>query len=236
MNTRYFLSGCVAALTAGTLLAATRVTTPVRITQTVDGQFPASLAFSPITSGEVRLIANIDADGRLADVMITGYTHEAFEQEALHLLREWRYAPARVNGEAVGVRTELKMQFVSTGRVVSLNAFDSTAVLTGRNLSTPFVNRLCAPGDLDRPLEAIRVASPLHPAPGTSPDTGATLVDFYVDEAGRIRMPVIVETTNQAYAEAAVSALDQWRFSPPTRRGEPVAVRVRQQFIFSKPS
>jgi TonB family protein len=59
------------------------------------------------------------------------------------------------------------------------------------------------------------------------------VVDFYVDQDGRIRMPVIMSATHDFLAQAAVDALNQWRFKPPTLAGQPVAVRVEQEFVFS---
>jgi outer membrane biosynthesis protein TonB len=46
----------------------------------------------------------------------------------------------------------------------------------------------------------------------------------------------VLKTTDETYAQAAVGALSQWRFEPPTRRGKPVAVRVQQKFVFSNDS
>lgn len=58
------------------------------------------------------------------------------------------------------------------------------------------------------------------------------MVDFYVDENGQIRMPVVTESTDNTYAQATIGALNQWRFSAPTKQGKPIAVRVQQKFIF----
>ena len=41
-----------------------------------------------------------------------------------------------------------------------------------------------------------------------------------------------LSNTHGAALAAALGALSQWRFSTPTRAGKPVAVRVRQPFIF----
>jgi hypothetical protein len=47
-------------------------------------------------------------------------------------------------------------------------------------------------------------------------------------------MPVVLEATRDGFAVEAVDALSQWRFVPPTKDGRPVAVQVRQQFIFKQ--
>lgn len=208
--------------------------TPICVEQTVQGQFPASLAFSPINSGEARVMINIDADGKLADLMVTGYSHPAFATEAVGLLKQWRYSPAAIDGIPIGVRAELRINFVAKGRVISLSAIDTTGALLQNMIPQPLFESVCGPAELDNPIEALQMVSP--PTPGkTEPSrqlTATTVVDFYVDEQGQIRMPVVTESTNETYAQATVSVLNQWRFSAPTRRGKPVAVRVQQKFIF----
>jgi outer membrane biosynthesis protein TonB len=234
--------GCIlirlCAVLAVSAAVASAKTVPVRIEQTVEAQFPAALAFTALTSGEARVMVNIAADGQLADVMVTGYTNKAFADEAVSLLKRWHYDAATVDGQAVGVRLELQIKFVSTGRVVSLTALDATDALTRKLMPDALFKNVCLPAELDHPIEALQSVSPPHPgkADHAVQRNGTTLVDFYVDEHGRIRMPVVMETTNQLYAQASVDALDQWRFSTPTKHGKPVAVRVQQRFVFPEDS
>jgi len=212
--------------------------TPVRIEQTVESQFPVSLTFTPITSGEARVMINIDADGKLADMLVTGYSHPAFAEEATSLLKYWRYSPAIVDGEPVGSRLELIIQFGSRGRVITLTAMESAAALTRGIFPDELTKRVCSARELDRPIELLHVETPFHPGKiqHAEQPSGSALVDFYVDEKGIARMPVVLETTNRSYAQAAVGALGQWRFSAPTKAGKPVAVRVQQRFVFPSES
>lgn len=240
MNARRHLFRFLAVAVFGTAVASTvaATVTPVQIKQTMEAQFPAALSFSAITSGEARVLINIDAEGHLADLMVTSYTDKAFADEAVVLLKHWRYSPATIDGKPIGVRFEISLNFTSTGRIVSLTALDGTYALTNKFVPTVFVSRLCAPAELDRPVEAIQTVSPFHPGPASasSKKKGVAVLDFYVDEKGMIRMPVVVETTDQIYAEASIDALSHWRFSTPTRKGKPVAVRMQQQFIFPESS
>lgn len=233
MNTGRTLFGFIAVLAVSTAVISAK-TTPVKIEQTVDGRFPASLEFTPITSGQARLMINVDADGKLADLMVVSYSNAAFADEATSLLKRWRYSPATVDGKPVGVRLQLEIDFVAKGRVISLTAIETTNSLVDRIMPMQVVKRVCAPGELDHPLEVLQTVNPPNPglAENVSQSSGSTLVDFYVDEKGQARMPVIMATTNPNYAQAAVNALNQWKFSTPTRRGKPIAVRVQQEFIF----
>ncbi len=234
MNARRPLLSVFAASALCFAAVASATTTPIRIEQTSEPQFPVALTYTPITSGEARVIINVDADGKLADLLVTGYSHPAFAQEAVNLLKQWRYTPASKDGEAIGVRVELLMNFESKGRIVSMTAIETTDAFTRRIIPVEITRRVCRANELDHPIEVLHAESPMHPGKleQATETSGSTLVDFYVDENGTARMPVVIETTNASYAQAAVGALGQWRFSAPTKAGKPVAVRVLQRFVF----
>jgi TonB family protein len=211
-------------------------TTPLRIEQTIEPRFPAALELTHITDGEARVVVHIDADGKLVDWLVSGYTDKSFAQEAVSVIKAWRYVAPTEDGESVGVRTELRFQFEARGRLVSLTAIETPEILMRQmGIGPTLITSICRPHELDRPLAAINSASPLYPAPSARTGTGrphSVVVDFYVDEQGQPRMPVVINSAQEHYASAAVDALSRWRFAAPTRAGRPVAVRVRQQFIF----
>jgi len=188
-----------------------------------------------VSNGEARIVISVDDRGQLSDVLISSYTEKAFADEAVWALRQWRYEPALYEGKPVGVRMELRFDFVARGRIVSLNASDASTAFIQCITGPVLVPAVCAAGDLDRPVQPVETAAP-HPPGLAAGETGqrcSVMVDFYVDEAGRTRMPVVTtDTTPPAFAQAAVEAITQWRFQPPTRAGKPVAVRLRQEFVF----
>ncbi len=209
-------------------------TTPLRIEQTVEPQFPHVLSLTHLTSGEARVVVNIDADGRLVDWLVTGYTHKAFADEAVSVLRQWRYGAPTEGGQPVGVRTELRFEFEATGRVVSLMAIETPEVLLKQmGIGPRLITHVCNLQELDRPIAPLNPVTPAYPrSTGAAAAARSVLVDFYVDETGQPRMPVVVSSAHDVLAQAAVGALNRWRFTTPTRAGRPVAVRVRQEFIF----
>jgi outer membrane biosynthesis protein TonB len=234
MKPHLVLTFCLVFSLSRAVEAASVATTPVRIEQTVEARFPVALAYTTITSGEARVLINIDADGQLADLLVTGYTEKAFADEAVTLLHSWRYSAATVNGQPVGVRLELNVQFVSTGRVVTLTPLDTPEALMRSHYPAALVSLVSPPVELDRPIQVVHSVVPPTPASAetSAPHAGSALVDFYVDESGRARMPVVVEMTSAGHAQAAVDALNEWRFATPLRRGQPCAVRVQQRFVF----
>jgi outer membrane biosynthesis protein TonB len=218
--------------------AAAAVTTPVRIEQTVEPHFPAALAFSPISSGEAHVIINVDYQGSLVDLLVTSYTDKAFADEAVGLLKLWRYRAATVNGEPVGVRMELRLEFSAKGRVVSLSAIDMASGFVESMGLRPAVTNVCKSSELDQPLAAVQAVARLNPAEVMAPSgtANSVILDFYVDEKGQPRMPVVLDSPSTALSQAAVGALNQCRFTAPTRGGKPVLVRAQQKFVFTQSS
>lgn len=224
----------------GRAYAAAEVTRPsgeqsFRIIQTVEPAFPRNVDTQALTVGEARIVFVIDHEGRLADLLVASYTHPAFAQEAERALRAWRYEPARQYGEPVGVRASMTFQFESKGQVISTLAIDSMTARFNALAGPTVVNRVARPNELDAPITATAAIRPRHPGRGRRNDlsAGRVVLDFYIDEQGRPRMPVVLSSDDSAFAEAAAEALTAWRFVPPTRRGEPVIVRVQQAFEFA---
>ena len=88
---------------------------------------------------------------------------------------------------------------------------------------------------IENVLVAAIVISPTPPKPENAPrEVKGVTVDFYIDETGRPRMPTVNGRGNELMAASAVEALEQWRFTPPMRKGDPVAVRASQWFDFSE--
>lgn len=208
---------------------------PVRIIQTTDADFPTILSNQGVTEGEVRAVLNIDAEGRYVDCLVTGYSHRELAVELLRRVRDWRYEPAISRGEPVNVRFEVVFGFKSKGSVVSFTPIEAISSTVFRMVKTNLTSVLCKPGELDQPLVAVHVVQPAHPGRALQPaqPTGRAVLDFYIDVEGRPRIPVVSRSTHDAFAIAAVAALEQWRFNPPQRDGKPVMVRVVQEFVFS---
>ncbi len=208
---------------------------PLRIIETVQPTFPLSADTLAISSGEARILINVDADGHLVDWLVVNYTEPAFAAEAVRALRQWRYEPAEVDGRPVGVRMALQFTFRAQGKVVStlpVQMYDNfISSLFGHTVHW----QVCEAGQLDRPLRVLKTVRPKYAGAAWrgGSATGKVLLDFYVDDTGRPRMPVVVDATNPLFALAAAQALEQWRFAAPTRGGTPVAVRVEQEFVFA---
>lgn len=207
---------------------------PLQVIQPFASTFPETLLAEGITSGFVRAVIHIDAEGRLVDHLVLAYTHRELVAELLTGLREWEFTAPRIRGESVGTRADVIFSFEARGAVLSLSAAASATVAT-RWVAQEVVSLEARANELDQPLAVIQAAPPLHPGPALRPaqPTGSALLEFFVDAAGRPRLAVAVEATHDAFGAAAIDAVARWQFQPPTRAGRPVVVRVRQLFRFT---
>jgi len=181
--------------------------------------------------GAASVVINVDADGKLADCLVTKYTDPAFADEAVRVLREWKYQPALVDGKPVGSLLTLSFEFRAHLKVMTTYDPDPFHGRLYSFLGPRVTQVLHQAAELDEPVTTVQTVKPEVSAP---PAGGNVLVSFYVDPEGRARMPVVVSSSQDLLAQAAVDALTQWRFKPPTVAGHPAAVRVEQEFVFTQ--
>lgn len=192
-------------------------------------EFPLHLLHRGYTSGEVRLLVKISPDARLIDALVTNYTHKAFADVALAALNQSTFRPLQIDGKPVITVTELIVRFQSSGPI-------AVEHFTGEGSAfwpDTYAYQPCAPSRLDQPLQPIAVKAPDYPKNLCEQGvTGSVVLEFYIDETGRVRMPMVYEAQNDLLAGLSLLAVEQWRFSPPSSRNQPVLVRVRQKFDF----
>jgi protein TonB len=89
--------------------------------------------------------------------------------------------------------------------------------------------------DLDKVPEPVIQPSPVFPpALKREVDWAKVTVEFIVDKEGRVRDPVVVETSDahQQFSDAATLGISRWRFRPGMRGGVKVNTRMSVPIIF----
>lgn len=208
----------------------------VKIVQNVDPVFPFQLTQQGLTRGEARVAVNTDANGKLVEWLVIGYTRAEFAKEAVETIKKWSFVPARMRGEAVGTTVEIFFYFEAKGVVVSTTRIDelerATLFEAERAAYQPRSLR-----ELDRIPTPLTTVAPVYPAELAQKGVkGKVTVDFYIDETGVVRMPAVSPEDNRDLTVLSVDALRQWRFEPPTRNGKPVLVKASQVFNFGSGS
>jgi TonB family protein len=202
----------------------------IAINQTSVLVYPPIMLYNAIYYGEARVVISVDENGKLTDCLVTGYTNEAFADAAVGALRRWSYESARANGRARTSRADVLFIFRDKGVIVQNLPGALEQYRTFGAFQDRYVFKPCKLGELDR------IPTPVHVVPpvvAKSSEAHTVMVEFYIDEEGRVRMPAVArESADDIFAAAAVSAVEQWRFEPPLRRGRPVLVYAQQEFSF----
>jgi TonB family protein len=236
MKTFSRLLVCSGLFLAGTAFAQFGEPVPVwqslKIIQTIDPVFPFQLTQKAITSGEAHVAINTDATGKLTDWLVVGYSRPEFADAVLAVLKEWKFEPARLHGSPVGTTIEVFFYFEAKGVVVSTTAIDQLEGFLSF-AERRFSYRPCSLRELDRIPTPLVTVRPLYSEELVKKGVrGKVTVDFYITEAGMVRLPAVSPYDNSELTALAIDALRQWKFEPPTRNGKPVLVKATQIFNF----
>lgn len=203
----------------------------LQINQTEPAEFPNTALMDGIHTGKVRLIVSVDAEGRLVDHLVVAYTNKVFVGSAVRAVKAWTYEPARVRGRARASRVDLVFAFKADLVVMVQNSAQNFMkdIFAERYEFSPSLLR-----DLDHIPTPVHVVSPTIPngllAEG---EERVVTVEFYIDQEGKVRIPAVSrEDADDRMAAVAVTAVEQWRFEPPVRKGAPVLVLAQQDFHF----
>ena len=198
-------------------------------------EFPVRALAEGVMRGEAVLMLDVNRTGQLGDLLIVAYTQREFATSAVEAVKQWQFTPGRIAGETVGARITLVVEFEVTGVLAYVKpiAFDAQSEQFGER----YVHRPMAVELLDRlPVALVRTA-PIYPKEWiVQGRAGVVTIDFFIDEQGRVRFPSVLGQADGMLGAAAVAAMREWRFEPPTAKGRPVLVRAEQVFDFQLPT
>jgi TonB family protein len=205
----------------------------VAVKRQVDPVFPRSLLDLGVTQGEARVVVSIGPDGRVAEMLVIGYTHPAFGQAATNALREWEFEPPTFQGQPASVQREMRFDFESRGVVITMDVSSYVAMRAMSIFSERYVYRPVTLKELDRIPTPLNTVSPLYPQSLIEQKRGGSAtVEFFIDEQGNVRMPSVLSADDPDAGVTSVLAVKEWKFEPPTRNGRPVLVKAHQTFRF----
>jgi len=164
--------------------------------------------------------------------MIVDSTHVRFTEAVREAVNRWKFNPAAAGAERAPL---VRFYFISKG-VVLLQSPGMRSIMTGNGISSETVS-FPTFGSLDAAPKAIEQPMPVFPqALRGRVAGGSATVSFYVDETGHARAAAVTEASSPEFAEAAKTAVEQWRYEAPKQNGRSVIAVGNWNFRFSGPA
>jgi TonB family protein len=197
-----------------------------------DALYPPALREGGV-DGEVALRLRVLPDSTVdpASLTVLETTDAAFVQPATALTREMRFAPARVDGQAVAAWIRYPVQFTA-GPPKSFRGRGT------RGTPAEGTYELAAIEEMPRPLNtgfiARQIAARYPRALRDQYVSGYVILRFRVLEGGTVDSATVtpVLSTDLAFEEPAVTVVRQMRFSPARVNGRPVKAWVELPIHF----
>ena len=123
--------------------------------------------------------------------------------------------------------------FAALASSVTLSAASSSYCTSDSNCAHP-----CTAGysisELDSPPRPNRQTLPVYPAElRAAKISGEALICLVVDESGQTRDVQCLRETAPGFGDAAIAAVQQWRFDPGVKDGRAVPCRLEVPIVFS---
>jgi TonB family protein len=188
-----------------------------------------------ITGGTLTVAIDVDAEGRLTDCLVLGYTHPALVAPFEEALKTWKFTPARLDGKPIAAQSNVTVNYLAEGAVISQPSVLNVEQYLQRAFGHRLAYKIRLAGELDRIPPPTATVAPKYAKEAEKQGVRGTVrVHFYIDETGAARMPAVEGEAHPYLSRMAVDAVREWRFEPPTAKGKPVLVAARQDFNFSR--
>jgi len=200
-----------------------------------DPVFPCDLALAG-KSGEATVRFTVTELGNISDVSVASASEPAFGQSLEAAMAGSEIKVAYKAGKAVPIVMTWTHYFrqppeqpLTNNEGDSLESAEARMIRFLRNGGV-----VAGAKGLDGGLRPVWRAMPEYPAAlkAKGVSNGSAKIEFIINSEGRACLPRVLEATQPEFGWAAMSALNQWVFDPPTRDGKPADVRVQVPFGF----
>lgn len=190
--------------------------------------YPFELLAKKVT-GEASIACMVDVDGKVIRTDVLESTRPEFAAALAAALEATEFAYATREGEPIASVLGFRHRF----ELAPDTPGDPRMELRLLERTERQPSLFGFPAALDRPVRPKEQKAPVFPTElQRKQREGEALVEFYLDEEGRPRLPRVRHATDPAFGYAAVQAVAQWTFDPPTTHGQPTVMRVAVPFHF----
>ena len=196
--------------------------------------YPVGLVSEGILEGYAEVVIRVNEMGELTDVYKSAYSHPEFGRLAEKYIKMWTFKPAKLNGEPQSVIKSVDFRFEDKRGVHSLLAMEAAVMKLNFGPKDTGGKRIHSPQELDENPIPLETGTPLFPEEFKGQGIkGTATVVFYIDEEGNVRMPHVIENSQDIFGFTALLSVSKWKFKPPLVNGKPVSVLVSQTFNFN---
>lgn len=197
---------------------------------------PDYVASTGQTEGVVTAAIGRNAEGQVTDVLVLSSTNAPLSRSVVDAVRQWRFAlPGNLASGGKEIFPIVRFRFSAKG-VAIVSALTGSLAAKNQSVDQDVSVYLPSFADLDA------VPNPInHPMPrltGTAAERavgGTATVKYFVDQEGKVRVPVVTECSSPELGLAALAAVEQWTFDPPRAGGQPTIALETGQFTFAPP-
>lgn len=197
---------------------------------------PDYVASTGQTEGIVTAAIGRDAEGRVTDVLVLSSTNAPLSRSVVEAVRQWRFAlPGNLAPAGTEIFPIVRFRFSAKGVAI---VSTSTSSLAARNQPVDqdvsvflpsFANLDAVPNPINHPMPRLTGTAAQRAVGGTA------MVKYFVDQEGKVRVPVVTECSSPQLGLAALAAVEQWTFEPPRAGGQPTIALETGQFTFAPP-
>ena len=168
--------------------------------------------------GIVTLEAAVDLQGGIRILRVVKELGYGLDQRAMGAVLDWKFAPATRNGVAVESITQIDVEFKLPPRDPGVHEF---TIIEKKGLG------------LEPPTVISRVEPQYSPEAREKRYQGTVRLQITVNKDGTVTVNRVVTELGLGLDEKAVEALQQWKFRPAMRNGEPVSVTLNVEVHFN---
>ncbi|MCF7686941.1 MAG: energy transducer TonB [Cephaloticoccus sp.] len=174
----------------------------------------------------------VDPTGNARGAEVKKASNPEFGAATAAMVEAWTFEPAMKDGKPCWALLTLEQKF---NRISADAPIDEA---TGELVDDIKADRVKIYGfsEIDEKPRPIYQVGPELPEALRKSGKGATAqIEFIIDHHGRVKLPRIISSNEEAFGWAAATAVSRWVFSPAVKDGQPAYVRVRVPIAYEPP-
>jgi len=169
--------------------------------------------------GIVTLEGHVDIQGKVSGLRVIKGLGYGLDQKAIDAVLGWKFRPALRKGTPVEAITQIEVDFRIPPWFRPVPKDDEPAIRISPGVTPPTV--------------IFRVEPQYTPEARAAKYRGTVVVAATIHKDGTLTVDKVLQELDYGLTPNAIEALEQWKFKPGTRNGEPVSVSLNIEVNFN---